>query len=96
MAAYSLRVIRVVALAAATPAFAQFSARPSLVTGPTGVQTLSSVAGTIDSVSTPDFFATPLPSAFLLLAIGLALARRAGGSERRRMRGRAAGRASLR
>jgi hypothetical protein len=93
MRVYSFRLIAAVALAFSTPATAQFtpdpnpgstdSANPTLTS--TGANTDGHVAEFFDDAVT-NLYATPLPTALLLLGFGLALARRAAASDRRRLR----------
>ena len=93
MRVYSFRLIGAVALAFATPATAQMT--PDPITGSTDAAnpTLMSTHATTDAPVAEFFdsaftnlYATPLPTALLLLASGLVLARRAAACERRRLR----------
>ena len=95
MRVYSFRLICAVALAFGTPATAQFTPDPNAVTSSTDAAnpTLTSTDATTDRPLAEFFdgaftnlYATPLPTALLLLAFGLGLARRAAASDRRRTR----------
>jgi len=89
----SLRLIAAAALAFATPASTVSPGdsetieitRGNRANAPTDEDAAGYLDGTIANV-----YETPLPSALLLLAAGMVLARRAAGSDRRRTRDRAA------
>jgi hypothetical protein len=89
----SLRLIAAAALAFATPASTVSPGdsetieitRGNRANAPTDEDAAGYLDGTIANV-----YATPLPSALLLLAAGMVFARRAAGSDRRRTRDRAA------
>jgi hypothetical protein len=91
MRVYSSRLIAAVALAFAVAATAQVNPDPNTITGPTDAATLASTDATTDGQMAEFFagaslYATPLPTALLLLGSGLVLARRAAAYDRRRTR----------
>ena len=95
MRVYSFRLIGAVALAFSTPATAQFTPDPNPIPGLTDSAnpTLTSTDANTDGHAAEFFddaftnlYATPLPTALLLLGFGLALARRVAASDRRRLR----------
>jgi hypothetical protein len=91
MRVYSSRLIAAVALAFAVAATAQVNPDANTITGSTDAATLASTDATTDGQMAEFFegaglYATPLPTALLLLGCGLLLARRAAAYDRRRTR----------